>query len=159
MTINLSSRELLLSSWLLAVSLGANAQSFSCTPEHVTFAGRTKSGITVETTTVNWNRLDYHIVDKKVVLMTYKDTKNPTTTLNPLQREDGIVVENSPERIVMLTGLGSDVTMDVIFPEDGAGYSFYASDYPKRMHAGKGELINISKLYVLRCKDVTKAKK
>jgi hypothetical protein len=130
-------------------------QSFSCTPEHVTFAGNTTSGPKIEKTTVNWKRIDYHIIDKKAVSMTYKNPNDPATKINPTQREELAVLENSPEKVVMLGGSMASpltLTLDVIFPQDGNGYTFYVSDYPKML--GKSELTNVSKLYVLKCKEI-----
>jgi hypothetical protein len=138
----------------------AYGQSISCTPEHVTFASNGGSVFSVEKTTVNWKRIDYHIVDKKAVTMTYKDINNPATDINPLQREELSVLENTPDKIVMMSGLGKNptaITVDVIFPQDGNGYSFYVSDYPKTGLSGKSELVNLSKLYMLKCKDISKA--
>ena len=51
------------------------------------------------------------------------------------------------------------LTVDVIFPKDGNGYSFYVSDYPKTSMPGNSELVNLSKLYLLKCKDVSQATK
>lgn len=139
----------------LLLSHEAYGQSYSCSPEHVTFAGNTTSGPKVEKTNVNWKRIDYHIVDKKAVSMTYKNPNDPTTRINPIQRDESVVLENSPEKVVMLGGSMAsplNLTVDVIFPQDGNGYSFYVSDYPKMI--GKSELTNVSKLYVLKCKGI-----
>ena len=150
----------LLVSILLFSDVDAYGQSFSCTPEDVTFAGNTTSGLKIEKTTVNWKRIDYHVLDKKAVSMTYKDPKDAATKINPAQREELTVLESSSERVVMLGGQTTNplaLTVDVIFPLDGNGYSFYVSDYPKTHSPGKSELINLSKLYVLKCKDISKA--
>lgn len=139
----------------LILSHEAYGQSYSCSPEHVTLVRNTVSGPKVEKTEVNWKRIDYHIVDKKAVLMTYKNPNDPTTKINPIQRDEAVVFENSPEKVVMLSGsMGSplNLTVDVIFPQDGNGYSYNVSDYPKML--GKSELINLSKLYVLKCKGI-----
>lgn len=139
----------------LLLSHEAYGQSYSCSPEHVTFAGNTTSGPKVEKTTVNWKRIDYHIIDKKAVSMTYKNPNDPTTRINPIQRDELAVFENSPEKVVMLGGSMASpltLTVDVIFPQDGNGYSFYVSDYPKML--GNFELTNVSKLYVLKCKGI-----
>ena len=136
-----------------------NGQSISCTPEHVTFASNGGSVLSVEKTTVNWKRIDYHIVDKKAVAMTYKDINDPATNINPVQKDELSVLENSPDKIVMIGGLmknPTEITLDVIFPQDGNGYTFYVSDYPKTRLPGKSELVNLSKLYMLKCKDISK---
>ena len=133
----------------------AYGQSFSCTPEYVTFAANTTSGPKIEKTTVNWKRIDYHIIDKKAVSMTYKNPNDPATKINPTQRDELTVLESSPEKVVMLGGSMASpltLTLDVIFPQDGNGYTFYVSDYPKML--GKSELTNLSKLYVLKCKEI-----
>jgi len=139
----------------LLLSHQAHGQSYSCSPEHVTFAGNTTSGPKIEKTNVNWKRIDYHIVDKKAVSMTYKDPNDPATKINPTQRDELTVLENSPTKIVMLGGTMANplhLTLDVIFPQDGNGYTFYVSDYPKML--AKSELSNVSKLYVLKCKEI-----
>ena len=139
----------------LLLSHEAYGQSYSCSPEHVTFAGNTASGPKVEKTNVNWKRIDYHIVDKKAILMTYKNPNDPATKINPIQRDEVVVLENSPEKIVMFGGSMAsplNLTVDIIFPQDGNGFSYYVSDYPRML--GKSELINVSKLYVLKCKGI-----
>ena len=135
-------------------------QSFSCTPDHVTFASNGGSISTVEKTTVNWKRIDYHIVDKAAVAMTYKNINDPATNINPTQRDELAVIENLPDKVVMMGGKMATpmwLTVDVIFPKDGNGYSFYVSDYPKTRMPGKSELVNLSKLYMLKCKGISKA--
>lgn len=135
-------------------------QLISCSPEHVTFASNGGSVFSVEKTTVNWKRIDYHIVDKKAAAMAYKDINHPATNINPLQRDELSVLENTPDKIVMIGGLGKNptaITLDVIFPQDGNGYTFYVSDYPKTGLPGKSELINLSKLYMLKCKNISTA--
>jgi hypothetical protein len=135
-------------------------QTISCTPEYVTFASNGGSIFSVEKTTVNWKRIDYNIVDQKAVVMTYKDINDPATNINPNQRDELSVLENSPDKIVMMGGLKknpTEIMLDVIFPQDGNGYSFYVSDYPKTRLPGKSELVNLSNLYMLRCKDISKA--
>ena len=122
-------------------------QSFSCTPEHVTFASNGGSISTVEKTTVNWKRIDYHIVDKKAIAMTYKNIDDPLTNINPTQRDELSVLEASPDKVVMMGGKMANpmwLTVDVIFPKDGNGYSFYVSDYPKTSMSGNSELVNKS---------------
>jgi len=146
----------------IALLLGHNVygQSFSCTPDHVTFASNGGSVNTVEKTTVNWKRIDYHIVDNAAVAMTYKDVNDPATGINPTQRDEMAVIINSPDKIVLMGGKMDSpmwLTVDVIFPQDGNGYSFYVSDYPKTMASGNSELLNLSKLYMLKCKDISKA--
>ena len=89
----------------LLLSHEAYAQSYSCSPEHVTFAGNTTSGPKIEKTNVNWKRIDYHIVDKKAVSMTYKNPNDPATKINPTQRDELVVLENSPGKVVMLGGV------------------------------------------------------
>ena len=136
----------------------AYGQSFSCTPEHVTQASNTTSGFNVEKTTVNWKRIDYHVIDNKAVSMTYKDPKDPATNINPTQRDELTVLESSPEKVIMLGGSMVNplaLTLDVIFPQDGNGYTFYVSDWPKML--GKSKPTNTSKLYVLKCEDISKA--
>jgi hypothetical protein len=126
----------------------------------VTFASNGGSIFSVEKTTVNWKRIDYNIVDQKAVVMTYKDINDPATNINPNQRDELSVLENSPDKIVMMGGLKknpTEIMLDVIFPQDGNGYSFYVSDYPKTRLPGKSELVNLSNLYMLRCKDISKA--
>lgn len=140
---------------LLFLFQEAYGQSYSCSPEHVTFAGNTTAGPKIEKTTVNWKRIDYHIVDKKAVSMTYKNPNDPSTKINPTQRDELAVLENSPEKVVLLGGTMASpltLTVDVIFPQDGNGYTFYVSDYPKVL--GQSELMNVSKLYVLKCKKI-----
>ena len=140
----------------LPLPLNAYGQSYSCSPEHVTFAGNTMAGFKIEKTKVNWKRIDYHIVGEKAVTMTYKDPDDPATKINPTQREELAVLEHSPERIIMLGGSMTrrplNLTLDVIFPQDESGYTFYVSDYPKMFP--KSELKNVSKLYVLKCKEI-----
>jgi hypothetical protein len=146
--------------FIVAVLSAYNAygQSFSCTPEHVTFASNGGSLSTVEKTTVNWKRIDYHIVDKSAVAITYKNLDDPATSINPTQRDELTVLENLPDKVVMMKKKIDDMmelTVDVIFPKDGNGYSFYVSDYPKKRMPGKSELVNLSKLYMLKCKDIS----
>jgi hypothetical protein len=141
--------------FFLLLPLKAHGQSYSCSPEHVTFAGNTTSGPKIERTSVNWKRIDYYIIDKKAVSMTYKNPNDPATKINPTQREELAVLENSPEKVVMLGGSMANpltLTLDVIFPQEGNGYTFYVSDYPKMLP--KSELNNVSKLYVLKCKEI-----
>ena len=140
----------------------AYGQSFSCTPEHVTFASNGGSISTVEKTTVKWKRIDYHVVDKTAIAMTYKNIDDPRTNINPTQRDELAVIEASPDKIFMMGGKMASpmwLTVDVIFPKDGNGYSFYVSDYPKTLMSDKSELINLSKLYMLKCKDISQATK
>ena len=140
----------------------AYGQSFSCTPEHVTFASNGGSISTVEKTTVNWKRIDYHVVDKTAIAMTYKNIDDPLTNINPTQRDELSVLEASPDKVVMMGGKMANpmwLTVDVIFPKDGNGYSFYVSDYPKTSMPGNSELVNLSKLYLLKCKDISQATK
>jgi hypothetical protein len=135
-------------------------QTISCTPEYVTFASNGGSVLSVEKTTVSWKRIDYHIVDKKAVAITYKEINEPATSIDPLQRDELSVLENSPDKIVMMGGLmknPTEITLDVIFPQDGNGYAFYVSDYPKTRLPGKSELVNLSTLYMLKCKDISEA--
>ena len=51
------------------------------------------------------------------------------------------------------------LTTDVIFPKDGNGYSFYVSDYPKSRSVDGEGLINLSKLYMLKCKEIVWSEK
>jgi hypothetical protein len=141
--------------FFLLLSLKAYGQSYSCSPEHVTFAGSTTSGPKIEKTNVNWKRIDYHIIDKKAVSMTFKNPNDPETKINPFQRDELVVLKNSPEEVVMLGGSMTSpltLTLDVIFPQDGNGYAFYVSDYSKTW--SKGKLKNLSKLYVLKCQEI-----
>ncbi len=138
----------------------AYGQSFSCTPEHVTFASNGGSISTVEKTNVNWKRIDYHIVDNTAVAITYKNIDDPATSINPTQRDEMSVLENLPDKIVLMKKKITDMmelTVDVIFPQDGNGYTFYVSDYPKTRMPGKSELVNLSKLYMLKCKNISTA--
>lgn len=142
---------------MTAVS-GANAQSYRCAPEHVTFAGHKRDGVSVEKTTVNWKTIEYHISGKSAVLVFHKDSDKPETTLNPQTHEEALVLENTPEKIVMLSNKASELTLDVIYPQDGNGYSVYVSDYPKRMFGGNAEIVSLSKLYLLKCEDTFRAR-
>lgn len=133
-------------------------QTLSCTPEHVTFASNGGSINMVEKTSVNWKRIDYHIVDNTAIAMTYKNVNDPATNINPTQRDELKVIENLPDKIVLMGGKMDSpmwLTVDVIFPIDGNGYTFYVSDYPKTRMPGKSDLVNLSKLYMLKCKDIT----
>lgn len=150
--------------FLLAVLSAHNVygQSFSCTPEHVTFASNGGSMSTVEKTTVNWKRIDYHIVNNIAVAITYKNLDDPATSINPTQRDELSVLENSSDKVVLMGSKFTSpmwLTVDVIFPKDGNGYSFYVSDYPKTRMPGKSELVNLSKLYMLKCKVISKTTK
>lgn len=133
----------------------AYSQSYSCSPEHVTLAANTTSRPEVESTTVNWKRIDYHIIGKRAVAMTFKDPNDPANKINPTQRDELTVLERSREKVVMLGGSMASplsLTLDVIFPQDRNGYSFYVSDYPKVL--GQTEWNNVSKLYVLKCNEI-----
>ena len=138
------------------------AQSFSCSPEHVTFASNGGSINTVEKTNVNWETIVYHISGQSAVAMTYKNKNDLGAKINPTQTDELTVIHNSKDQIVMLGGKFGNpmwLTTDVIFPKDGNGYSFYVSDYPKtRSVNGKG-LINLSKLYMLKCKEIVWSEK
>lgn len=138
------------------------AQSFICTPEHVTFASNGGSINTVEETKVNWSNIVYHVSGETAVAMTYKNQNDISAKINPIQTDELTVIQNSQDKIVLLGGnFGSPMwlTTDVIFPKDGNGYSFYVSDYPKtRMPKGSG-LVNLSKLYMLKCKEITFSEK
>ena len=140
---------------LLLISASAYGQSFSCSPEHVTLASHTSSGPYVEPTTTNWKRIDYHILGEKAVSMTYKHPDDPLTKINPLQREEHVVLEASPEKVILLAATAAaafSFTVDVIFPKDGNGYTFNVSDYPKFIP--NHNLNNLSKLYVLKCREL-----
>ena len=124
-------------------------QSFSCTPESIILASNDGSNSTVEKTTVNWKRIDYHILDNTAIATTYKDINDPATGVNPTQRDELAIIEISPDKIVMMGGKMASpmwLTVDVIFPKDDNGYSFYVSDYPKTVMPGNPELVNLSKL-------------
>lgn len=150
---------------LVAVLLGGNVfagTSISCTPEHVTFASNGGSVNKVEKTSVSWKRIDYLIVNESAVAMTYKDVNDPATNINPIQRDEMAVINNSPDKIVLMGGKMDSpmwLSVDVIFPKEGNGYSFYVSDYPKSLTPDKSELVNLSKLYMLKCKDMAVADK
>ena len=148
--------------FLLLTSRAFGGQSLSCFPEHVTFASNGGSVNTVEKTTVNWKRIDYHIVDNAAIAMTYKDVNDPATNINPIQRDELAVIEASSDKVVLMGGKMDSpmwLTVDVIFPKDGNGYSFYVSDYPKTLKPDKSDLVNLSKLYMLKCKDISQATK
>jgi hypothetical protein len=141
---------------ILAITISSTsfAQSFSCTPERVTFASNGGSVSTVEETKVNWSNIVYHISGETAVAMTYKNPNDISAKINPKQTDELTVIQNSENQIVMLGGKFGNpmwMTTDVIFPKDGNGYSFYVSDYPK---SRGGELINLSKLYMLKCKEI-----
>ena len=140
---------------ILLLSCNVYAESIECTPEHVTFASNGGSVFTVEKTTVNWDRIVYQINDDNTATAsTFKNPNHATTKINPSQTDEMIVLENSPDRIVLMQKKVSDMmhlTVDVLFPKDGNGYSFYVSDYPKTRMPGKSELVNLSKLYMLNC--------
>lgn len=139
---------------IIILSCNVYAQSFRCTPEHVTFASNGGSMSTVEKTTVNWKRIDYHIDGKTAVAVTYKNLDDPATKINPALADEMIVLENSPDRVILIQKKLTDMmelTVDVIFPKDGNGYTFFVSDYPKTRMPGKSELVNLSKLYMLKC--------
>ena len=90
--------------------------------------------------------------------MTYKNANDPAPNINPTQRDELKVIENLPDKIVLMGGKMDSpmwLTVDVIFPIDGNGYTFYVSDYPKTRMPGKSDLVNLSKLYMLKCKDIT----
>ena len=144
---------------LLLPSASSYGQSYSFSPENVTFAGNyagNKSRPYVETTTVNWKEVEFRISGEKAVSITYKDPDAPETEINPSEKQEHMVLENSPHRVVMITmkSLGYPpafhLTVDVIFPEDGNGFAFYVSDYPKWVSGHK--LNGVSKLYVYKCK-------
>ena len=143
-------------STLLITLIGSHsfAQSFNCKPQRVTFASNGGSMNTVEETSVNWSNIIYHITGETAVAMTFKDPDALATKANPTQVDQLAVIKKSEDQIVMLGGNFEDtmwLTTDVIFPKDGNGYSFYVSDYPKSIG---GDLINLSKLYMLKCKEI-----
>ena len=138
------------------------AQSFSCSPENVTFASNGGSINKVEKTTVNWETIVYHISGESAVAMTYKNKNDLATKINPTQTDELAVIQNSENQIVMLGGKFGNpmwLTTDVIFPKDGNGYSFYVSDYPKSRSVNGEGLINLSKLYMLKCKEIVWSEK
>ena len=139
---------------ILALYSSVFAQSFKCTPEHVVFASNGGSIFTVEKTTVSWKRIDYHINGDTAFAITYENLDDPATDVNSSFKDEMIVLENSPDRIILMKKKVTDMmelTVDVIFPKDGNGYTFYVSDYPKTRMLGKSDLKNLSKLYMLKC--------
>lgn len=135
-----------------------SAQDFMCFPEYVTFASNGGSVLTVEKTTVNWDRIDYHINGNTAMATTYKESEHAATKLNPSNTDEMTVLENTSDRIVLIRKKVTDIlslTVDVLFPKDGNGYSFYVSDYPKIKMGGKSDLINLSKLYMLKCQPIS----
>ena len=70
-------------------------------------------------------------------MRTYKNIDDPPTNKVTEGQDDLVVINNSLDKVVLMGGkLGFPmwVTMDVIFPKEGNGYSFYASDHPKTIN-------------------------
>ena len=121
-----------------------------CAPVDVTMASSSPSGHSVAKTSVNWNRIEYRVEGDTATLSTFKDSASRPAA-DPIQRDQAVVLQNSKDKIVLISKSGVDLTVDVIFPQDGNAYSFYASDYPKRLAPGNAKLTNLAKLYVLKC--------
>lgn len=139
---------------MLSASNIYGGTSISCTPQHITIASNVSEA---EETTINWKRIDYHIVGDTAVVMIYKNVNDPRTKINPIQRDELVVIHNDSDKIVLMSAPDDDimnVMTDVIFPKEGNGYSFYASNYPKSLYGDKSELKNVAKLYMLKCKDL-----
>jgi hypothetical protein len=132
--------------------LAAYGQSLSCRLEDATIASNEGGRLAIERTGVNWKRIEYHIVGKKAVALVYKDAENVGTKVNPQQRDELLVAENTPTRVVLMSQASGNAALnlivDVIFPKAGNGFGYFVSDYG----GGLGSF-NAAKLYLLRCRN------